>query len=139
MEFKFSPSSIEALQSGVGLFLEFNLRIKRPRRYIWDKPILSLSKRLKIERHALTERYIVTDLVDNERRIFESIDSAIKGLNEMSDIPLASLTEVESGEVVIGLRAKLDIEALPAPLRPIAYISPAWRMSSEWYEWKSAL
>lgn len=137
MHFLFSDSAIEALESGVGLHVEFNLNINRARRYIWDKRIFSLSKRLKIERHALTERYIVTDQLDQQRRLYESIESAVEGLNEMSDIPVASLSELREGEYTMALRARLDIEALPAPMRPIAYISPAWRMSSEWFEWNS--
>ena len=139
MEFLFSEAAIEALESGVALQIEFNLKIKRTRtrRYLWDKRISTLSKRLKIERHALTERYIVTDSLDQQRRIFESINSAFDGLNEMSDIPVSSLSELQDGEYTIALRARLDIEALPAPMRPIAYISPAWRMSSEWFEWNS--
>jgi len=133
MEFLFSEAAIEALESGVALQIEFNLKIKRTRRYLWDKRISTLSKRLKIERHALTERYIVTDSLDQQRRIFESIDSAFDGLNEMSDIPVSSLSELQDGEYTIALRARLDIEALPAPMRPIAYISPAW----QWFEWNS--
>jgi hypothetical protein len=33
------------------------------------------------------------------------------------------------------LRARLDIEALPSPLRPLAYVSPSWHSTGEWYEW----
>jgi hypothetical protein len=137
MDFLFSDSAIEALESGVGLHIEFNLNINRARRYIWDKRIFRLSKRIKIERHALTERYIVTDQLDQQRRLYESIDSAVAGLNDMSDIPIASISELREGDYTMSLRARLDIEALPAPLRPIAYISPAWRMSSGWFEWNS--
>lgn len=137
MNFLFSDSAIEALESGVGLHIEFNLNINRNRRFIWDKRVFSLSKRLKIERHALTERYIVTDQLDLQRRLFESIESAVAGLNDMSDIPIASISELQDNNYTMALRARLDIEALPAPLRPIAYISPAWRMSSGWFEWNS--
>ena len=33
------------------------------------------------------------------------------------------------------LRAWLDIEALPAPLRLLAYLSDDWPLTSEWYTW----
>lgn len=137
MDFLFSDAAIEALESGVGLHIEFNLNINKTRRYFWDKRIFSLSKRLKIERHALTERYIVTDQLDQRRQLYESIESAVAGLNDMSDIPIASISELQESDYTMALRAHLDIEALPAPLRPIAYISPAWRMSSGWFEWNS--
>ena len=137
MQFKFSDAAIEALQSGVGLHVEFNLKIKRERRFMWDKSIVRLSKRIKLERHALTDRYIVTDLLEDQRRIFESLDAAFEGINEMSDIPVGSFTELKNDNYILAVRARLDIEALPAPLRPIAYVSPSWRMSSGWFEWNT--
>ena len=138
MQFLFSDAAIEALQSGVAIFLEFSLKVKSQRKYLWDKSIVRLSKRLKLERHALTDRYIITDLLDQQRRIFDSLDSAFEGINEMSDIPVSSLSEIKQDEYTLAIRAKLDIEALPAPLRPVAYVSPSWRMSSGWYEWNLA-
>ncbi|NCF09332.1 MAG: DUF4390 domain-containing protein, partial [Gammaproteobacteria bacterium] len=33
------------------------------------------------------------------------------------------------------LRASLDVEALPLPLRPVAYLSSAWDLTSEWHDW----
>lgn len=137
MQFQFSDAAIEALQSGVGLHIEFNLKIKRERRFMWDKSIVRLSKRIKLERHALTERYIVIDLLEQRRRIFDSLDAAFDGINEMSDIPVGSFSELKNDNYTLAVRARLDIEALPAPMRPIAYISPSWRMSSGWYEWNT--
>ena len=138
MAFKFSNAAIEALNSGVAIFLEFNLKVKRERKYLWDKSVVRLSKRLKLERHALTERFIITDLLDQQRRIFDSLESAFDGINDMSDIPVSSLSEIQQDTYSLAIKAKLDIEALPAPLRPVAYVSPSWRMSSGWYEWTSA-
>jgi hypothetical protein len=43
---------------------------------------------------------------------------------------------VDSGEEYeVLIHAELDIEALPSPLRPLAYITPAWRLNSDWYSW----
>jgi hypothetical protein len=33
------------------------------------------------------------------------------------------------------LRARLDIEALPMLMRPLAYTLPSWRLSTGWTEW----
>ena len=38
----------------------------------------------------------------------------------------------------VEVRASLDIEALPSPLRPVAYTSLAWRLNSGWSAWKFA-
>jgi hypothetical protein len=33
------------------------------------------------------------------------------------------------------LKAELDIEELPLPLRPMAYLRPAWKLSTGWTKW----
>jgi hypothetical protein len=36
----------------------------------------------------------------------------------------------------VRLRGSLDIEALPTPVRLLAYVSSAWDMDTEWYKWQ---
>jgi len=33
------------------------------------------------------------------------------------------------------VKTALEIEALPLPLRPVAYLTPQWHLSSGWFEW----
>ncbi len=136
VEFVFSDDALEAMRSGVALFIDVDFRIKRRRPYIWDPSVLRISRRYRIERHALTDRYVITDLVTDDRRIYESLEAAVKGLGRICEIPIAEETDFDSSsDYRIALRARLDLESLPGPLRPIAYISPSWRMSSGWYQW----
>lgn len=135
--FAFSDDAIEAIKSGIALYIDVDFRISRERRYLWDPDILNLSRRYQIERHALTDRYVITDLVTDDRRTHDSLEAAIHDLGRIREIPLAEAALLDdASEYRIELRARLDLESLPAPLRPLAYISPSWRMSSGWYEWK---
>ena len=34
------------------------------------------------------------------------------------------------------IRAYLDIESLPPPMRPQAYFSSNWELTNEWYKWE---
>lgn len=136
VDFAFSDDALDALRSGVALFIDVDFRVKRQRRYVWDRSVLKLSRRYRLERHALTDRYVITDLVTDDRRIYDSLDSAINDLGRIRTVPIAEQTAFDSAfEYRVGLRARLDLESLPGPLRPIAYISPSWRMSSGWYQW----
>ena len=136
LNFEFSDDAVEAARSGIALFIDVDIRVKRKRRFIWDPRVLTLSRRYSVERHALTDRYIITDLVTTDRRIYESLDAAVMDLGRIREIPIAEASSFDAGiEYNIGLRTRLDLESLPAPLRPIAYISPSWRMSSGWYQW----
>jgi Domain of unknown function (DUF4390) len=136
VEFSFSDDALEAIRSGVALIIDVDFRIKRRRRYLWDPSVLKLSRRYRIERHTLADRYVITDLVTNERRIHDSIEAAIQDLGRIREIPIAEEAQFDSSrDFRVGIRARLDLDSLPAPLRPIAYISPSWRMSSGWYQW----
>ena len=136
VDFLFSADALEAMRSGVALIIDVDFRIKRLRRYIWDPSILNLSRRYRIERHTLTDRYVITDLVTDERRIHDTIDAAVRDLGRIREIPIAEETQLDTAlDYRFGIRARLDLESLPPPLRPIAYISPSWRMSSGWYQW----
>lgn len=135
--FTFSDDAIEAIRSGIALYIDVDFRISRERRFLWDPDILTLSRRYQIERHALTDRYIITDLVTEDRRTHDSLEAAVLDLGRVRGIPLAEEALLDdTSEYRIELRARLDLESLPAPLRPLAYISPSWRMSSGWYQWK---
>jgi hypothetical protein len=136
LDFVFSEDAMEALRSGVALFIDVDFRIKRQRRFIWDPKIVYLSRRYRIERHALTDRYVITDVLSDERRIHNSLDAAIADLGKIRDVPIADETNfIPTSDYRIGVRARLDLESLPGPIRPIAYVSPSWRMSSGWYQW----
>ncbi|MFP6780755.1 MAG: DUF4390 domain-containing protein [Gammaproteobacteria bacterium] len=136
LNFEFSDDAKEAVRSGIALFVDVDIRVKRKRRFMWDPRVLALSRRYSVERHALTDRYIITDLVTTDRRIYDSLDAAIRDLGNIRGIPIAETSSFTADfEYNIGLRSRLDLESLPAPLRPIAYISPSWRMSSGWYQW----
>jgi hypothetical protein len=139
VNYEFSDDALDALRSGIALFIDVDFRIKRQRRFIWDRKVLNLSRRYRFERHALTDRYVITDLVTSDRRIYDSLNAAIADLGQIQKIPVAENSDFDvSMEYKIGLRARLDLESLPAPIRPIAYISPSWRMSSGWYQWTLA-
>ena len=136
VEFAFSDDALEALRSGIALFIDVDFRVQRLRPYVWDPIILKLSRRYQIERHALTDRYVITDLITDDRRIYESLESAVGDLGRLRAIPIAEEAAFDhTSEYRIGLRARLDLGSLPGPLRPIAYVSPSWRMSSGWYQW----
>ena len=60
-------------------------------------------------------------------------------LGRLESIPIIARERLSAGaDYAARIRARLDIEALPSPLRPIAYLSPKWRLDSGWFEWRVA-
>ena len=59
------------------------------------------------------------------------------GTLEAFIMPLTAKKEIEpDARYLLQLRARLDIEALPMLMRPLAYTMPSWRLSTGWTEWR---
>lgn len=134
--FDFTPEAIEALESGVPLVVELEIEVYEPRDMLWDSSVAKLYQRHRIEYRALADRYLVTNLNTGELGNHTSLAGALAALGRLRDFPMLDRRLLRVG-VRYGarLRASLDVEALPLPLRPVAYLSSAWDLTSEWHDW----
>jgi hypothetical protein len=136
LEYHFSRAALDALQNGVPLTVKVEMEVRRRRPWLWDETIYTLVQRWRLEYHALSRQYLVTNLNSGERRGFPSRIIALQAMGRIKDFPLLDQTLLASDERYEGaLRARLDLDALPAPLRLFAYLSEDWRLASEWYTW----
>jgi hypothetical protein len=130
----------EAVTSGVPLEFSFDVALCKPRKFLWDSCSLKLRRRFRLVRHALANSYVVTDLTAERTITSISLADALHELGQLRKISVGDADSLSSASPLLGrLRGQLDIEALPAPLRPIAYLSPSWRLKSRWYRWEVAL
>ena len=124
----------KALNNGVSIPLVLSIEIRRERWYIWDEKIASLKQRYQLKYYALSRQYVIHYQNTGVQKAFSSIEAALKYLGELIDFPLLDKTLVKSNDsYIVYLKTYLDIEALPVPLRPIAYFSSEWRLTSEWF------
>ncbi len=139
-DFQFGEDAIKAINSGVPITIEFDIRISRPRKLLWDSEILNAHREFTIERHALSKQYVLADRVTGERRIHGSLQLAIDDLGRIRDVPIAEVGQLAGAQQLeVAMRLRLAIRALPGPLIPVAYISPGWHMSSGWFRWQTRL
>jgi len=136
IEYRFSDVAIEALQNGVPLLVLLDIKVERERNWWLDKNIAELQQGYLLLYHALTEKYIVNNLNSGAQENYDSLDSAVSALGQLDSLPIldANLANKDK-RFIVHLHTYLDLEALPAPMRPLAYISSQWRLESDWYEW----
>jgi len=135
LEFQLSEESIEALRNAVPLTFVLDIEVYRQRSYIWDEQIAHLQQRYQLKYHPLSERYILTYLNTGIRENFSTLHMALATLNKLRDWPLLDKHLVDTdSHYHVYLQSYLDIEALPAPMRAMAYFSQHWRLISEVYE-----
>ena len=136
LDLELGSAPLEALNSGVPIDIVVEIRILRERPYWLDERIAALTQRYRLEFHALSERYVLTNVNAGVSQTFDYLDDALAALGTIEGYPLLDREILEPGERYTGtLRTRLDIEKLPAPLRPLAYLSSKWRLSSNQYTW----
>jgi hypothetical protein len=64
------------------------------------------------------------------------LQAALDLLSTLRDFPLIEKAKIaDKEEYIAGMKVTFERDALPLPLRPIAYMNPQWYLSSDWYVW----
>lgn len=139
IEFELNDAVREALANGVPLVFEIDLRIRRPREWLWDETVAMLVQRFELRYHALSNRYVVRHLNTAGRHSFASLGDALYHIGSVRGLPLIDQALLEPGTPYeAGIRARLDIESLPSPMQVMAYVSRSWWLDSDWHTWPLA-
>ncbi len=135
IEYAFSNQARVALKNGVPLIILLNIKVEQKRWY-WNKDIAQLEQGYLLLYHALSRKFIIHNLNSGTQTDYSNLHDALHALGHIQNLPLidAKLLRPDAN-YILRLRSQLDIESLPAPMRPLAYISSDWRLKSDWYTW----
>jgi hypothetical protein len=134
--YQLSEKAKEALQNGVPLFWDIQVRLLQHRDVLWNKTLVDTAIRYRIQYHALLNMYRVRNEVNGEIYNFSTLSAALDLMSAIRDFPLLKSVEIApEKQYLFALRVNFDREALPLPLRPTAYIDPQWYLSSDWTLW----
>ena len=135
INYRLSPETIDALSNGITIVLNVKFSTIEQRRWLWDKHSYTLILPYQIKYHTFAETYQVTDLTTLHQQNFSSLSAAIDALGSLDEIPLHQLSAKNVERHTGTISAHLNIEALPLPMRPMAYLTPAWHLNSDTFEW----
>ena len=136
IDFAFNEDNLEAMRNGVAVTVIVDLEVRRERGRWWDETLAAREIRYRVETNVLTGRYRVRNLGDGSTRNHRSLEEAMETLGDLESIPVIARARLsDDARHAARIRARLDIESLPSPLRPIAWLSPRWRLDSGWFEW----
>ncbi len=137
LRYRWSEEAVKALRHGVPLTAQVEIEVTRARDYWLDSQIAELRRGYRLEYHALSERYVVSNLLTGARSIFPTLAAATAAMGSIAAVAVVARRALKPGlSYTFGLRARLDIESLPAPMRPLAYLSSQWRLTSPWHRWQ---
>lgn len=128
---------LDALERGVPLPVLLEVEILRERSYLWNETITTLEQRYEVDYHELTRQYTVRNLNIDTQFAYPTREAALSALGRIVDLPLIDANLLDPEASYIGrVRASMDTNALPVPLRLRALVSSEWRLSSGWHEWR---
>lgn len=135
IDYRLSDAVIEALDNGVALTIVLEVEVQRPRRWLWPKLITRFAQRGRLDYRALSDQYVITDLDTAQQRNYPSRHAAVAALGTIAGLPIVEQRLLQGEAHHVRIRTYLDIDTLPLPLRPMAYLSGAWQLGSGWYTW----
>lgn len=131
-----SSEALEALNSGVPLTIELQLQLIRSRRLYPDATDAELTVRYELEYRPLSQRYLVRNLNSGDQDSFATLYSALNNLGRVQQLPVVDdALLVPDRPYRVRLRAMLQTQQYPAPLRILFFWRSQWQLQSEWYEW----
>jgi hypothetical protein len=137
IEYRLSSEARSALQSGLPLTIRVEVELLKNRRFWFANEEAELHQRYQLEYHALSERFTIQNLNSGDQASFSTLNAALDWLGHVNQFPLIDAALIEPGhEYYLRMRAVLDAEKLPGPLRLIAFWRRDWSLGSDWYRWQ---
>jgi hypothetical protein len=144
IDYQLSDTAKEALQNGVPLFWTVRVKLLQQRDILWSKTLMDASIRYRLQYHALLNMYRVVIVQPDSKTIeqsgdshnFSTLSAALDSMANLRNVPLLDVTEIQpEKQYFVHIKAQFERDALPLPLRPIAYTNRQWYLSSDWTVW----
>lgn len=135
VNYALSPKALEALQNGVALYWTIRIKLVTPRAWLWDETIAELNLGYRLQYHALLNMYRVKNENSLGQQNYSSLATALASMAKLDNFPIIKTDVANASDILVKLKVEFEREALPLPLRPVAYLSPSWSLSSEWFTW----
>lgn len=135
--FDLNDTVTEALENGVPLTFETHVQMRRADAWVWESDVVEHRLRTVLHYRPLSGLYELRNLQGDEHLSFATRDAALRTLGRIVGMPIVARDRLDlDKEYVVRINVRLDVEALPLPMRPIAYIRRDWKIASEPWEWR---
>lgn len=135
--FELTEEADKALHHGIALEIHTHFQLRLERGWLRDKTISESKLIYILEHRPLTNNFLTINLNTGLRNSYSNLDAALNHINSVSRMELFDTRMLHKDKNYIArIRTFLDVGSLPPPMRPQAYFSSNWDMSSEWLEWE---
>jgi len=136
IEYRLNRETLDALQSGIPLTFELQVEVARSRNWLPDEDVASLRQYFELSWQPLARGHLVRNKNSGDQRTHTTLYAALNDLGRITSLPLIDASIIDEGaDYEVSLRAVLDQQQLPGPLRMLAFWDDGFTLESEWYHW----
>jgi hypothetical protein len=135
VRYPLNPAIREALQDGVTLTFDVEVRVDRVRRFWFDANVVDLKRRRELAYRVVTDRFVVRDVRSGDQKSFATLKEALAYLGKVNGWPILVEPQLDGGRYIISVRAGVRRGELPASLRALLFWTDDWQRVSKWYSW----
>jgi hypothetical protein len=136
LDLSLTKNALSALREGVPISFELDLSVLRKRKYLPDEDVVRIAQRWRLQYHALSDRYLLTNANSGQQGSYASVDAALGALSSVHHIPVLDEALVEKRRrYEASVRVVMEVEGgLPDALRIMMFWID-WKRVSDWYTW----
>lgn len=132
LNFHLSPQANEALQNGVPLFWDVEIKVKRERDIWFDKTLLKDELHYSLQYHALLKMYQVKNENTDSVKSFSTLAAALNEMATVRDVSLKKFRQFLPDEnYLLVVKVIFPKEKLPLPLQTKTFANRQWQLSSD--------
>jgi len=135
VQYPLNPAIREALQDGVTLTFDVEVKVDRVRHLWFNANVVDLTLRRELAYRVVTDRFVVRDVRSGDQKSFNTLKEALGYLGEVDGWPILVEPQLDGGRYIISVRAGVRRGKLPASLRALLFWTDDWQRVSKWYSW----
>lgn len=133
INYNLSPIAKAALLKGIALTWTIPVVLQQKRDYFWPKELSRVDLRYQVQYFALLNVYRVKAEHTGQVSNFGSLTAALNAISVVHALFIVDKKQISPDDAYqVKLKVNFEREALPTPLRPIAYFKQQWDLSSDW-------
>ena len=136
VDYQLNRQMLDALQNGIRLTFSLQVEINEVRDWLPDSEVASLQRDYELSWQPLSRGYVVRDTSSDEQTTHTTLFAALHALGTISGLPLVEAESLNPAvRHEIRLRALLNQQRLPGPLRMLAFWNDDFSLESDWHQW----
>ena len=136
IDYRLNRDTLDALQSGIPLTFDLQVEVTENRNWLPDVEVAALRQYFELSWQPLSRGYLVRNKNSGDQRAHTTLFAALNDLGRITALPLVDAALIEEDkDYQARLRAVLDQQQLPGPLRMLAFWDDDFTLESEWYRW----